>query len=425
MSWRRARPACWCRPRIPPRWRRQWPRSCPIQLGARASVRPAASASGTSSASAQWWTRRPRSTAARPAGEPRSRLRVAAAARLDAPPTRVADPAELLQDLLAVGHAPGHAIERLGGQEERRLRHQLWRLAARIVDALHEPVVDGARRRNDLRGRNARDRDAVRVDLSRQPLREPLERGLLGPVAGSAAGAGGRVPIRAPPRADRGARRDVHDRAGSSRNHRGERQLAQDEGRVKVHGPRAQPLVQREVLHRQVVRERRVVDEDVDGPVALLGRAHELLALGGIGDVHRDRSRLAAAPASRIAATVVSSEPASWWSPSRSVRAAQITRPPSAAKSRAISAPMPREAPVTTTTLPSSLRMCGRLPRWALTPAARSRTAAHEYRHRADHASRAGGGGPGEFPAMPPGNARWRELLATSTLTTGSREVAS
>jgi len=38
-------------------------------------------------------------------------------------------------------------------------------------------------------------------------------------------------------------------------------------------------------------------------------------------------------------------------------RAAQITRPPSAAKSRATSAPMPREAPVTTTTLPSSFLM--------------------------------------------------------------------
>jgi hypothetical protein len=42
------------------------------------------------------------------------------------------------------------------------------------------------------------------------------------------------------------------------------------------------------------------------------------------------------------------------------VRAAQITRPPSAAKSRAISAPMPREAPVTTTTFPSSFPMAFR-----------------------------------------------------------------
>src|SRR5712692_2907150 len=70
----------------------------------------------------------------------------------------------------------------------------------------------------------------------------------------------------------------------------------------------------------------------------------------------------ASPPAARISATVVSSEPAGWWSPSRSVRAAQITRPPSPAKSRAISAPMPREAPVTTTTLPSSF-LIGTSPR--------------------------------------------------------------
>src|SRR5919197_2014345 len=62
----------------------------------------------------------------------------------------------------------------------------------------------------------------------------------------------------------------------------------------------------------------------------------------------------ASPPPARIPATVVSSEPASGWSPSRSVRAAQITRPPSIANSRAISAPMPRLAPVTTTTFPSS-----------------------------------------------------------------------
>src|SRR5262249_18136029 len=165
MSWLRARPACWCRRRIPPRWRRRWPRSCPIRRGAKAWARPAASVSGASAAAAGWWPRRRRSPAARPAGEPRSRLRVAAAARLDAPPARALDPAELLQDLLAVGHPPGHAIERLGSQEERRLRHQCRRLAARIVDALHEPVVNGARRRDDLRGRDARGRSAVLVDL--------------------------------------------------------------------------------------------------------------------------------------------------------------------------------------------------------------------------------------------------------------------
>ena len=67
---------------------------------------------------------------------------------------------------------------------------------------------------------------------------------------------------------------------------------------------------------------------------------------------------VASPPASRIWATVVSSDPSSGWSPSRSVRAAQTTLPPSAAKTLAISAPIPRLAPVTTTTLSSSLPMC-------------------------------------------------------------------
>src|SRR5262245_23381681 len=65
-------------------------------------------------------------------------------------------------------------------------------------------------------------------------------------------------------------------------------------------------------------------------------------------------------PAAAISATVDSSEPAKGWSPSRRVRAAQTMRPPSAPKSLAISAPMPRLAPVTTTTLPSRRPMGGR-----------------------------------------------------------------
>src|SRR5688500_13641643 len=59
-------------------------------------------------------------------------------------------------------------------------------------------------------------------------------------------------------------------------------------------------------------------------------------------------------PAAWMSATVLSSEPANMWSPSFSVRAAHTTRPPSVANSFAISAPMPRLAPVTTTVLPAS-----------------------------------------------------------------------
>jgi predicted amidohydrolase len=79
-------------------------------------------------------------------------LRVSAARSLDAPPASLSDPAELLEDLLAVRHAAGDLLERLCREQERRLRHELRWLAARVVHALDEPMVDGARRRHDLRG---------------------------------------------------------------------------------------------------------------------------------------------------------------------------------------------------------------------------------------------------------------------------------
>src|SRR3972149_7678049 len=71
---------------------------------------------------------------------------------------------------------------------------------------------------------------------------------------------------------------------------------------------------------------------------------------------------VASPPAARIASTVRSREPSSGCSPSRRGRAAQTTRPPSAANARAISAPMPRLPPVTMTDLPSSLPMIPSLP---------------------------------------------------------------
>src|SRR5438552_539818 len=111
------------------------------------------------------------------------RLRVAATPRLDAPAPRLGDPAELLEDLLAVRHAAADLLERFGRQQERRLRHQRGRLAARVVQTLHEAVVDGARGRDDLRRGYARHRDAVLVDLGGEALGEPLERRLLGAIA--------------------------------------------------------------------------------------------------------------------------------------------------------------------------------------------------------------------------------------------------
>src|SRR6185312_13663278 len=183
-------------------------------------------------------------------------------------------------------------------------------------------------------------------------LGEALERGLLGPVAGPTAGGDSRVRVRPAPRSDRGAGGDVDDGPGAPRDHVREHELAQDEGRVEVDRPRAEPLADRVVLDRHVVGERRVVHQHVDRAVApRISRSHSA------GSEMLAPMPCASPPASRMAATVLSSEPAKGCWPSWTVRATQITRPPSDAKSRAMSAPMPRLAPVTTTIFPSSRPM--------------------------------------------------------------------
>src|SRR5215510_8797665 len=58
-----------------------------------------------------------------------------------------------------------------------------------------------------------------------------------------------------------------------------------------------------------------------------------------------------------MSAMVFSSDPSNGCVPSFKVRAVQITLPPSAANTLAMSAPIPRLAPVTMATLPSSLPM--------------------------------------------------------------------
>src|SRR6266853_3657927 len=58
-----------------------------------------------------------------------------------------------------------------------------------------------------------------------------------------------------------------------------------------------------------------------------------------------------------MSAMVFSREPSRGCVPSCTVRAEQMTFPPSAANTLAISAPMPRLAPVTMMTFPSSLPM--------------------------------------------------------------------
>src|SRR5215469_18642289 len=72
---------------------------------------------------------------------------------------------------------------------------------------------------------------------------------------------------------------------------------------------------------------------------------------------------VASPPAFLMPLTVVSREPVSiLCSPSCRVRAVQMTRAPSFAKSSAIACPIPRLAPVTTATFLSSLPICEMLP---------------------------------------------------------------
>ena len=77
-------------------------------------------------------------------------------------------------------------------------------------------------------------------------------------------------------------------------------------------------------------------------------------------------------PASRMRATVSPMDPASGCDPASTVRAETATRAPSAANNSAVTAPIPRLAPVTRAVLPSNtpisalsvrLRRCGRLVR--------------------------------------------------------------
>src|SRR4029453_6701982 len=154
-------------------------------------------------------------------------------------------------------------------------------------------------------------------------------------------------------------------------------------------------------------------------------RAHELLALGRIGDVHGDRPRLAAGLTDRRHGRLERARQLVLALPERA-RGADHPAALGREEARDLRADAARGAGHHHHLAVELSHVCERLPRGPSTAAAHSRTAAHEYRHRAGHASRAGGGGPrGEFPAMPQGNARWRGRLATSTLTTSSREGAS
>src|SRR5262245_39781700 len=80
----------------------------------------------------------------------------------------LADPAELLEDRLAVGDPAGDAVERLGGEEEHRAGHRFGWLAARVVDAIEHLALDRDRAGDRLGGRDAGDGDAMGVALLRE-----------------------------------------------------------------------------------------------------------------------------------------------------------------------------------------------------------------------------------------------------------------
>ena len=121
----------------------------------------------------------------------------------------------------------------------------------------------------------------------------------------------------------------------------GQQPLAQPRGREQVHLEHLAPRVGRRRLERaDRPQHTGVVDERVDAPAAL----GEPLHLRGLRQVGRERVRMAARggdfPGGRR------ERPGS--------RAESRSRAPCRASSSAISRPRPRDAPVTSTTLPAS-----------------------------------------------------------------------
>src|SRR5579884_2781955 len=153
-------------------------------------------------------------------------------------------------------------------------------------------MEDRTWRRYDLRWSDAGDRYTVLVDLLRQSLGEALDRSLLRPVAGATAQRR-RVRIWTAARPDRRARRDIDDASRAARDHIAEGELTEDERRVHVDCPRAQPAVDRIVGDREEVGEGSVVHEDVDGTIDGVCRLEQLLTLGRLRDVDCHWRRLA------------------------------------------------------------------------------------------------------------------------------------
>ena len=139
--------------------------------------------------------------------------------------------------------------------------------------------------------------------------------------------------------------------------HAGQDELGQLERRPHLDLEHHPEVLLRERLDGAEPGDGAVVDEDVDRAQLALGLLDQAGAVLGAGQVGGDRT--AAPPASTIDCTVSWIVPSNTLCPASVVRADTATRAPSAAKRRAISAPMPRLAPVTMATRPSSAPMVG------------------------------------------------------------------
>ncbi len=132
----------------------------------------------------------------------------------------------------------------------------------------------------------------MRGDFLRESLRHALERRLRCSVHGAAAG--GLVLVRAAARADGRAGGDVDDGSFVALDHVWEHELREDEGCVDVDGEAALPTARRVVDDWDVVVERGVVHEDVDGTVGGPCLIDQLHAVVFFGDVRLDHGGLAA-----------------------------------------------------------------------------------------------------------------------------------
>lgn len=138
----------------------------------------------------------------------------------------------------------------------------------------------------------------------------------------------------------RGRGADVDDRAPRLRPHQRQHRLGGDQRRDHVQLEHRTEVRRVEVGHRDVQPLARIVDEHVDPSMRLDGPGDETLDLFGSSDIGRYRERVRQFRGERL---------------SRSVRrAARTTLAPLVVRRRAVAAPIPDEAPVTTQTVPST-----------------------------------------------------------------------